>query len=168
MSASLCVCESMMMIGQIEATVCCDGMKLMILQIREHLKRCFISTMKLIVWIFHLIMSETRFQATLIEGFVVSYQRQVSHIFRSLVPYLRKNRCVVGVFFFYSMNLGVPIAIMIWNWFYKTVKSIHNLPVFHDDDTDAAGASDIAISRLEVDSCKVREIGNYDLIVRRF
>ena len=35
MSASLSVGESMMMIGQIEATVCSDGMKLMIFQIRK-------------------------------------------------------------------------------------------------------------------------------------
>ena len=168
MSASLSVCKGVMMIGQVEAAMGSYGMKLMILQIREHLKRCFISTMKLIVWIFHLIMGKTSLKATLIKCFIVSYQRQVSHIFRRLVPHFRKNRCVVGVFFFYSMNLGVPIAIMIWNWFYETVKSIHNLPVFHNDDTDAACASDIAISRLEVDSGKVREIGNYDLIVRRF
>ena len=168
MSASLCVCKGVMMICQVEAAMGSDGMQLMILQIREHLKRCFISTMKLIAWIFHLIMSETCFQATLIECFVVSYQRQVSHKFRSLTPNDRKNRCVVGVFFFYSMNLGVQIAIMIWNWFYQAIKSIHNLPVFHYDDTDAARTSDIAVSRLEVDSSKVREIGNYDLIIRRF
>ena len=75
MSASLSVCKGMMMIRQVEAAMGSYGMKLMILQIREHLKRCFISTMKLIVWIFHLIMGETCFQATLIEGFIVSYQR---------------------------------------------------------------------------------------------
>ena len=75
MSTGLCVCKGVMMIRQVEAAVCSDGMQLMILQIREHLKRCLISTMKLIVWIFHLIMSEACFQATLIEGFVVSYQR---------------------------------------------------------------------------------------------
>ena len=168
MSASLSICKGVMMIRQVEATVCSDGMKLMILQIGKHLYRSSVCTMKLIVWIFHLIMSETCFQATLIEGFVVSYQRKVSHKLRSLMPHLRKYRCVVGVFFFDSMNLGVPIAIMIWNWFYQAIKSIHNLPVFHDDDTDATCASDIAVRRLEVDSGKVREIGNYDLIVRRF
>jgi hypothetical protein len=84
------------------------------------------------------------------------------------MPDDRKDRCIIGVFFFDSMDFGVPIAIMIWNWFYQAIKSIHNLPVFHNDDTDAACASDIAVSRLEVDSGKVREIGNYDLIVRRF
>jgi hypothetical protein len=35
MSASLSVGEGMMMISQVEATVCCDGMKLMIFQIRK-------------------------------------------------------------------------------------------------------------------------------------
>jgi hypothetical protein len=35
MSASLSVGKGVMMIGQIEATVCCDGMKLMIFQIRK-------------------------------------------------------------------------------------------------------------------------------------
>ena len=75
MSASLCVCKGVMMIRQVEAAMGSYGMQLMILQIREHLKRCLISTMKLIVWISHLIMSESCFQASLIEGFVVSYQR---------------------------------------------------------------------------------------------
>ena len=168
MSASLCVGEGMMMIRQVEAAMGSDGMKLMILQIREHLKRCFISTMKLIVWIFHLIMGKTSLKATLIEILVMSYKRKISDKFRSFTPHLREDRCVVGVFFFDSMNFGVPIAIMIWNWFYETVKSIHNLPVFHYDDADAARASDITIRRLEVDGGEVREIGNYDLIVRRF
>ena len=113
-------------------------------------------------------MGKTSLKATLIEILVMSYKRKISDKFRSLTPHLREDRCVVGVFFFDSMNFGVPIAIMIWNWFYQAIKSIHNLPVFHNDDTDAARTSDIAISRLEVDSGKVREIGIYDLIVRRF
>ena len=90
MSASLSVGEGVMMIGQVESAMRSDSMKLVILQIREHLKRCFISTMKLIIRISHLIMSETSLQTTLVEAFVMSDERQSSHILRSLTPYLWK------------------------------------------------------------------------------
>ena len=168
MGACFCVGESMMMICQVKTTMCCHGVQLIILQIREHFERCLISTMELIVRISHLIMCETCFKATLIEVFVVSHKRKVSHIFGSLTPHLREDWRIIGVFLFDSMNFGVPIAVMIWNWFYQAIKTIDNLPVFHNDDADTAGASDIAISRLEIYGCKVREIGNYYLIVRRF
>ena len=157
--------EGMMMISQVKATICCNCVQLIILQIREYFERCLISTMKLVVWIFHLIMCETRFQATLIKVFVMSHKRKISHIFRSLTPHLRENWRIIGIFLFDSMNFGVPITVMIWNWFYQAIKTIDNLPVFHNDDADTAGASDIAISRLEIYGCKVREIGNYYLIV---
>ena len=168
MSASLSVGEGMMMIGQVESAMRSDGMKLVILQIRKHLKRCFISTMKLIVGIFHLIMSETCFKATFIERLVMSNERQSPHIFRSFMPDDREYWSLFRVFLFDSMNFGVPITIIIWHRFYKAIETIYNLPVFHYDDTDAACAPNIAVRRLEVDSGKVREIGNNDLIVRRF
>ena len=159
MSACLRIGKGMMMISQIEATICRNSVQLIILQIMEYLERCLISAMKLVVRIFHFIMCETCFQATLIKVFVMSDKRKVSHIFGRFAPYLWKNRRIIGVFFFYSMNFGVPIAVMIWNWFYQAIKSIDNLPVFHDDDADAAGASDIAVGRLEIYGCKVRRSG---------
>ena len=168
MSAGFCIGEGMMMIRQIKATICCHGMQLIILQIREYFERCLISTMKLVVWIFHFIMCETRFQTTLIKVFVMSYKRKTFHIFRRLTPDGRKDWRIIRVFLFDSMNFGVPITVMIWNRFYQAIKTIDNLPVFHNDDADAAGASDIAVSRLEIYGCKVREIGYYNLIIRRF
>jgi hypothetical protein len=63
------------------------------------------------------------------------------------------------------MNLGIPIAIIIGNRLYQTIKPINNLPVFHYDYADAAGAPDIAIRRLEIYGCKVREIWYYNLTI---
>ena len=113
-------------------------------------------------------MCETSLKAALIEAFAVSDKRQVSHIFGCFAPYLGKDRRVFGILLLDSMNFGVPVAIIIGYRFYQTIESIHNLPVFHDDDTDAAGAPNIAISRLEIYGCKVREIGHYNLIIRQF
>ena len=168
MSASLSVGESMMMIGQIEATVCSDGMKLMIFQIRKDFNRIYVCAIKLIIRISHFIMRETSLEAALFETFVMSDKRQVSHIFRSLTPHLWEDRRVVGVFFFDSMNLGIPVTVIIGDRFYQTIESVHNLPVFNDDDTDAARAPDIAVRRLKIYGCKVREIGHHNLIVSQF
>ena len=100
MSAGLRISESMMMIRQVESTICCHGMQLIILQIREYFERCLISTMELVVRISHLIMCEASFQATLIKVFVMSDKRKVSHIFGRFAPYLRKDRRIISVLFF--------------------------------------------------------------------
>ena len=110
-------------------------------------------------------MSEAGFQATLIETLVMGNKRKVLHIFRGFTPHLRKDRSFFSIFLFYSMNFGIPVAIIIRDGFYQTIKRIHNLPVTHYDDADAARTSDVAVSRLEIYSCEVREIGNYNLIV---
>ena len=168
MSASLSVGEGVMMIGQIESTVCSDSMKLVIFQIRKDFNRIYVCAIKPIIRISHFIMRETSLEAALIETFVMSYKRQVSYIFGSLSPHLREDRRVVGVFFFDSMNLGIPVTVIIGDRFYQTIESVHNLPVFNDDNTDAARAPDIAVRRLEIYGCKVREIGHYNLIVSQF
>ena len=73
MGAGFSVGEGVMMICQVEAAMSSDGMKLMVFQIREYLYGSPVSTIKLIIRIFHLIMSETGFQASLIETFIMSH-----------------------------------------------------------------------------------------------
>lgn len=72
MSAGYCIGESVMMILQVETAMSSHCMQLMIFQIRKDLDRSSVSTIKLIVGIFHLIMSEAGFQTSLIETFVMS------------------------------------------------------------------------------------------------
>ena len=122
MGTGFCIGEGVMMICQVEAAMCSDGMKLMVFQIREYLYGSPVSTIKLIIRIFHLIMSETGFQASLIETFIMSHQRKISHIFRCFTPDFRKDRSFFRIFLFDSMNLGVPVAIIIRNRFYETIK----------------------------------------------
>lgn len=165
MGAGFSVSESMMMISEVKATVSGNGMQLMILQIGEYLDRSSVSTMELIIRISHLIMRETSLQAALVEAFVMSYERQVSHIFRCLIPDFREDWRIISIFLLDSMNLSVPITIVIRNRFYQTIKTIDNLPVSDDNDTDTARTSNIAVCRFEVYCGKVREIGNYYLIV---
>lgn len=71
MGAGFGVGEGVVMIGQIEAAMCRDGVQLMVLQIGKDLDRCPVGAMELIVGISHLVMRETGFQTSLVEALVV-------------------------------------------------------------------------------------------------
>lgn len=168
MGAGFSIGEGVMMICQVEAAMCSDGMKLMVFQIREYLYGSSVGTIKLIVRISHPIMSKTSFQTTLVERLVVSYERQVFYISGSLMPDLRKSRSFLCIFLPDPMNFGIPVTIIIRDWSYQTIKTIHNLPVSYDDNSHTAGTSYITVCRLEIYSSKVREIGYNNLIIRLF
>ena len=65
---------------------------------RPTFARCHTCTVKLIVGIIHLIDTKDGFQTTLIKCLIVSHQWQSLDEWLNLLPYLGKDRRIVGVF----------------------------------------------------------------------
>ena len=81
---------------------------------RESLSCCFQCVMKLIVGIIHLINLEDRLQASFIKPGIVSYQWQTFYQWFNLFPDLWEYRCIHRVLLCESMDVSIPIAIVIW------------------------------------------------------
>ena len=106
--------------------------------------------MKLIIGVVHLIDPEDSLEAALVEGTVVSDQREPLNLRGNLFPDIRENRSVVGVFRAQAVNLLAEPLIVLGLWMNEAVEGVHDLIIADDDDTNAADAARLLIGSLEV------------------
>jgi len=91
-----------------------DGVKLVVRkEFAEMTARGTAGAKELIIRIIHLVTAEHGLQAALVEGTVVSHQRQALYERRNPLPDVRENWGVFGVFLPQAVHAGVPIIIVV-------------------------------------------------------
>ena len=98
---------------------------------------------------------EYGFQATLIEGFVMSHKGKSLNQRFDLLPNFRKHRCLLCVSASESMHLRTPIIIIVGLWLNQRVERIHDLTITYNHHANRADAGALVVGCLEINSCKV-------------
>ena len=92
--------------------------------------RCGASTVELIVGIVHLIDTEDGFQAALVKGLIMGYQRQSIDKSLYLLPYFGEDRGILCIFCTKSMHLTAPVIIILRFGLDEGIELIHYLPTY--------------------------------------
>ena len=113
---------------------------------------------KFIVRISHSVYPENSFQTALVERAVVGDERQIPYERTGLFPYLRERRCRHCRFRRQSVNLRIPIRVIVRNRMDKAVEPVGYPAVTHNDNSDAAHAGTAPVGRLEIYRSKIFHI----------
>lgn len=125
----------MMVVFEMVATGFGDGVKLVVREeFAEVTARGSAGAKELIIRVIHLVASEHGLQAALIEGTVVSHQRQALDERRYLLPHVRENGSVFGVFLPQTVHAGVPIIIVVRLGLNQRIEAVDKLAVADDND----------------------------------
>lgn len=88
---------------------------------------------ELIIRVIHLVAAKHGLQAALVEGTVVGHKRQPFDKRRYLLPHVRKNWSVFGVFLSQAVQTGVPIIIVVRLGLNQRIETVDKLAVADDD-----------------------------------
>ena len=88
---------------------------------------------ELIIRVIHLVTTEHGFQAALVEGTVVGHKRQALDERRYLLPHVRENWSIFGVFLSQTVHTGVPIIIVVRLGLNQRIEAVDKLAVADDD-----------------------------------
>lgn len=140
-----------MVAGEVVAAGSGNGLQLVVREgIPEMLSGRSQGVIELIVRVIHLVYLKHIFQASLVERAIMRHKRKPLNPGCNLLPNVREDRCVLGVFFRQSMHLLAEPLIVFRFRIDETVKLVHNLPIAHNNDADAAHAGPALIGRLEI------------------
>ena len=110
---------------------------------------------ELIIRVIHLVAAENSLEAALVEGTVVGHKRQALDKRRYLLPHVRENRSVFGVFLSQAVHAGVPIIIVVRLRLNQGIEAVDKLAVADDDDTNRADACWAVVGGFEIDGGEV-------------
>ena len=147
--ASLGIGQGVVMVLQVVAAAGSDDVEI-VMAARPDFARSDAGAIELIIGIIHLINAEDGFQTVLVEGFVMSHKRQAALAVHAvdafdavlleqgfhLFPHEREDGRILGVFGAKPMHLSTPVVVIFWLGLDEGIKSIDNLSVANDDDTN--------------------------------
>ena len=123
-----------MVVFEVVATGLSDSVELVVREeFAEVTARGSAGAKELIIRIIHLVAAKHGLQAALVKGTVVSHQRQALDERRYLLPHVRENRSVFGVFLPQAVHTGVPIIIVIRLGLNQRIETVDKLTVADDD-----------------------------------
>ena len=122
------------------------------------LARCYAGAIELIVGKVHLIDTEDSFQTTLVEGLVMSHQRQSLNKRLYLPPHFGEYGCILCIFSTKAMHLTTPVVIILRLWLDKRIELIHYLPTPHYHYANRAHRRAMVVGSLKIYGCEVLHI----------
>jgi len=145
----------MMMVLQVVATFCGNGMQLMIRQIFKCPTGGRQRVVELIVGVVHLIDTEHGLQAAFVKRLVVGHKWKTFYQRLYLCPHLGEHGRIIGIFAAETMNLTAPIVIIVRLRLDKRIERIYYLTAANNNNTYRANATALIISRFKIYCCKV-------------
>lgn len=122
---------------------------------RPHSARLLQGAEKWIFGIVHLIATEHRAQATLVEGLVVSHERQSRNLRFNQFPDLGKDGGCGRVFHGEAVNAAAPVGVIFGFGLYQRVERVGNLSFSDDDQPHGAHTGALAVGGFEIYSGKI-------------
>ena len=150
-----CISKGVMMIYEIIAAGGGCRLKLMIFQFRQMFPRCSQSVIECVIRIIHLIHLKNLFQTAFIERAVMCDKRKPFNHWRNLLPYIREDRGTVSIFFTKAVHPAAEPLVVFRFRMNKTIKTVNNLSVTHNDHSDAANAAPAFIGCFKIYCCKI-------------
>lgn len=146
----------MMMVFKMVATGLGDGVELVVREeFAEVTTRGSAGAKELIIRVIHLVAAEHCLQTAFVEGTVVGHQRQALDERRHLLPHVRENRSVFGVFLPQAMHASVPIIIVVRLGLNQRIKAVDKLAVAYDDNAHGTDACGTVVGGFEIYRGKV-------------
>ncbi len=156
MRAGFGVGERVVMVSQIEAAGGGDCLKLVVGEsAAEVAPGGGKSVEELVVRVVHLIDLEGGFEAAFVEAAIVGYQRKSFNQRRYLFPDIRKYRSIPGVFLAESVDLLAEPFVVLRFGVDEAIVRVDDLPAAHDNNSYAAHARGLLVSRLEIYCCEI-------------
>lgn len=124
----------MMVVFEMVATGLGDGVKLVVREeFAEVTARGSAGAKELIIRVIHLVAAKHGLQAALVKGTVVGHKRQALDERLYLLPDVRENGSVFGVFLPQTVHAGVPIIIVVRLGLNQRIEAVDKLAVADDD-----------------------------------
>lgn len=151
MCACLGISQGMMMPCQFVPAGRCDCLELMIGQAPSEMPTGGSESVEeSIIGIIHLVNTEHRLEAPLVETGIMGDQRKVSNQRRYLLPDIGKNERILSIFRPQPVNSPAKPLIVIRLRMNKAVDGIDNLASAYDNHADAANAGRLLVGCLKV------------------
>ena len=141
-----------------------SSLQLVVLQVGESDFRGAFSVVNLEAFPSHLIMLEKRVEAAFFKLVAMRDERQSFDFLLYLIPYLREDWRVIGVFFLYPVNLARIEIVKVRHGLHEAVELLDDLAVTHNNDAHAAYARGLFVGSFEVDGDEVGEVGQ-DVVI---
>lgn len=126
--------QCMMVVFEMVATGLGDGVELVVREeFAEVTAGGSTSAKELIIRVIHLVAAEHGLQAALVEWTVVSHKRQTLDERLYLLPNVRENWSVFGIFLSQTVHTGVPIIIVVRLGLNQRIEAVDKLAVADDD-----------------------------------
>ena len=113
---------------------------------------------ELIIRVIHLVAAEHSLEAALVEGTVVGHKRQALDERLYLLPDVRENGSVFGIFLPQTVHAGGPIILVVRIGLNQRIETVDKLAVADDDNAHRTDARGTVVGCFEINGGEVVHI----------